>query len=194
MSSRPDLQLPLVTERLLVREFVDADLDAYHGFAGSALATRFVFWGPNSLEQSRENLSRYIEAQRDLPRTFYELAVMDRRSGGVIGAVSLYLGNPATRLDGELGFVFHPDHWGCGYAGEAAHALVTAAFTNLGLHRICATCDRRNTASARVLEKLGMRREGTHLASRSTEDGWVDELSYGVLAAEFSERSARTRI
>ena len=72
--------------------------------------------------------------------------------------VSLSLGPPEHR-QGEIGFLFHPDHQGRGYATEAAEAMLALAFETYELHRVVGRLEPRNVASARVLEKLGMRRE-----------------------------------
>lgn len=92
-----------------------------------------------------------------------------------------------------------PDHWGRGYASEAASTLVTACFESSGAHRVTAGCDPRNTASWRLLERLGFRREGHFLANASfTSDGegnpvWHDSYLYAVLADEWRARSGLSR-
>ena len=88
-----------------------------------------------------------------------------------------------------IGYCFNRRYWGRGYATEAARAVVDFGFASLGLHRIFATCAPENTASARVLEKLGMRREG-HMARHK----WVrgrgrDSCLYAVLEDEWRRRA-----
>lgn len=86
---------------------------------------------------------------------------------------------------GELGYVFHPAHGGRGYASEAAHAVLHLAFDDLRLHRVIARVDARNTASARLAARLGMRQEA-HLVENSRFTGeWSDELDFALLRKEW---------
>jgi RimJ/RimL family protein N-acetyltransferase len=86
----------------------------------------------------------------------------------------------------EIGWVFHPDYHKRGYATEAAWALLDYGFTQMGLHRVIATCQPENPASAHVMEKLGMRREGHFRQCISREGGvWWDEYFYAILRAEW---------
>ena len=85
----------------------------------------------------------------------------------------------------EIGFTIAPGHQGRGYATEAARLLVGYLFGRRAKHRITASCDARNAASAAVLERLGMRREG-HLRESSWAKGeWTDDLLYGLLRHEW---------
>jgi RimJ/RimL family protein N-acetyltransferase len=88
-------------------------------------------------------------------------------TGALIGDVVLFLRGEEHR-QGEIGYVFHPDYGGWGYATEAARALLGLGFEHYGLHRIVGRLDARNTASARVLERLGMRREAHFVQNPAT--------------------------
>ena len=85
----------------------------------------------------------------------------------------------------EIGFTLAPEHQGRGYATEAARLLIGYLFTTRGKHRITAYCDARNTASAAVLERLGMRREGHLRESTWAKGEWTDDLVYGLLHDEW---------
>jgi RimJ/RimL family protein N-acetyltransferase len=104
---------------------------------------------------------------------------------GLIGSVSLTLGE---HRQGEIGFTFHPDHHGHGYATEASRELLRIGFEDYDLHRICGRLEPRNVASARVLEKLGMRREGLLLENEWVKGEWQSELIYAILDREWCER------
>lgn len=187
------LQLPITTDRLVLRDLSTDDLDAMHAYTSHLEVTRFLFWGPNELEETCGSLSTFIDAQDHVPRTVFELGLTLKGDDRLVGALCLYRGDPDLRNNAEIGFVLHPDHWENGYITEAARALMLAGFVDLGLHRIWATCDVRNEASVRVLEKLGMRREATFLSSRKAAETWVDEHSYAVLSAEFTSRQTAAR-
>lgn len=89
--------------------------------------------------------------------------------------------------EGEVGYLLQRDAWGQGYATEAAAAVVNAAITQLGMHRIIATCAPENAASARILEKLGMRREGHLRRHMWLRDHWRDSYLYAVLDDEWQQ-------
>ncbi|MAN60553.1 MAG: GNAT family N-acetyltransferase [Parvibaculum sp.] len=174
------LSLPIETERLCLRDFCWGDIDALHSYASLGETTRYLLWGPNDRQESEIQLSTFVEAAAELPRTIYELALILRDEGCLIGALCLYLDDPAggATQGAELGFVLHPDFWGKGLATEAAAGLLTCGMSELGLAFVWATCDTRNLPSIRALEKIGMIRQETIRSARKTEEGLVDEHKY----------------
>ena len=86
---------------------------------------------------------------------------------------------------GELGYVLNPAYFGNGYATEASNAMLALGFEQLGLHRIIARIDARNTASAAVLQRLGMRQEAYLRENEWFKDEWTDEIDFAVLASEW---------
>jgi ribosomal-protein-alanine N-acetyltransferase len=84
-----------------------------------------------------------------------------------------------------MSYVVHPDLWGQGYATEIVGLLLRFGFEHLNLHRIMATCDPRNIASARVLEKIGMTYEGRQRHTMLIRDGWRDSSMYSLLDDEW---------
>jgi RimJ/RimL family protein N-acetyltransferase len=113
------------------------------------------------------------------------VAVERRDSGVVIGDVSL-LWVSAEDHQGEIGFVLHPDHQGQGYGHEAAREMLRLGFEGLGLHRIFGRCDTRNDASAKLMERLGMRREAHFHENERFKGEWSDEYVYALLATEWT--------
>jgi len=172
--------LPIQTERLGLREFALIDLGAMHAYASREDVTQYLMWGPNDQRASEGQLMTFVEVQSHIPRLIYELALTLRGDDRTFGALCLYLDERG--LEAELGFVLHPDFWGQGLATEAAAALMAWGFDRLNLERIWATCDTRNEASVRVLEKIGMVREATLRGTRETADGLVDQYQYGLTA------------
>jgi len=175
--------MELSTQRLLLREFVLEDFENVHAYASQPETVRFMDWGPNTPEQTRDFLNRKIASQQALPRAEYELAVVLRETGRIIGGVGLRLSRP-DHFAGDIGYTFNPSHWGKGFGTEAAAALLAFGFGSLKLHRIFATCDSENRASARVMEKIGMQYEG-RLRDYTFEKGtWRDSLIYARLATD----------
>jgi len=145
---------------------------------------RWLYWGPRSEAEVREWLHGQIARARDAPETGVALAVDLIATGEMTGHVSLSVEVPAQR-QGEIGFIFHPDHQGSGYATEAARALLALAFEAYGLHRVSGRLEARNVASARVLERLGMRREAHLVENEWVKGEWQSELVYALLEREW---------
>lgn len=182
-------QYPLHTERLDLRPIRPDDAQDLHAYRSLPEVCRYLYSEP--LDEAAAQAYAAARAQRAALRTegdVLQLAVVVRASGLLIGDVTFVLTSVRHR-QGRIGYVFHPGHGGRGYATEAARALLALGFDTLGLHRVQAELDGRNTASARLLERLGMRREG-HLRENEYLDGtWSDEVVYGLLAREW--RAAR---
>ncbi len=172
------------TDRLLLREFVGDDWEAVHQYASDLEVTRHLLWGPNTLQETRAFIRQAIAGQRDCPRTQYELAVVLKEGGPLIGSCGVHVSAPERR-EGWIGYALARRFWGQGYATEAAGAVVAFGFGELGLHRIFGTCDPANRASARVMAKLGMRREGLLKEYFRGKEGWHDRELYAVLDHEW---------
>lgn len=147
----------LRTERLRLRDFTSSDVSGVHRYASDPEVCRYMDWGPNTLAQTetfvREEVAAAAASARD---SFPWVITLD---SVVIGACSVTVTSHAHRR-GEMGYVLAQEHWGHGYASEAAAAVLDFARDELGLERVEATCRRGNLASQRVLRKIGMQREG----------------------------------
>jgi RimJ/RimL family protein N-acetyltransferase len=103
----------------------------------------------------------------------------------------LLLGDIMIRLrsrehrQAEVGFCFHPDHQGQGYASEAARAMLRLAFEAGGMHRVFGSADARNTASAALMARLGMRQEAHLRESEVFKGEWGDEVVFAILEDEW---------
>jgi len=178
-------QLPTPMERLALREIEPTDFAAIHDYATDPDVVRFMPWGPNTEAETREFLDR-VRAHREAdPREHYEFAVERRDTGQLIGSCGIRIVDRPNQC-AHVGYCFRRDAWGQGFATEAARALTGFGFGTLGMHRIYALCDVDNTASARVLEKTGMTREGVcrdHLLVRGE---WRDHFVYAILEHEWN--------
>ncbi|MGW2630701.1 GNAT family N-acetyltransferase [Streptomyces chattanoogensis] len=176
---------PIRTERLELRPLRADDFEAVYAYQRLPEVCRYLYWGPYEEEESRAAIA--TKATRTTLREtgdILNLAVVLHETGRLIGDVTFVLTSTEHR-QGGIGYVFHPEHSGHGYATEAGRALLQLGFDDLQLHRIQAELDGRNTASARLLERLGMRREG-HLRENEFLDGeWADEVIYAMLAREW---------
>ena len=179
--------LALRTPRLILREFRESDFDAVHAYGSDPEVSRFMVWGPNTPEATREFLDRVLAAQAVWPRPAVSAAVQLADSGRLIGSAELRVLDRANR-HGEFGYCFHQDAWGQGYGPETASALIVQGLGPMGLHRITATCDVRNRKSWRGMEKLGMRREATFRKDMRVKRRWRDTYLYAILKEEWRAR------
>jgi len=180
------LEWPVQTERLLLRRATRDDLDVTWGFRRLPQVHDWLGAATATYDAYRE---RYFREKRLADLLIVEL------DGQVIGDLMLKVedgwaqeevADQAKRVQGELGWSFDPAFGGKGYATEAVRALVGLCFGPLGLRRLHADCFFDNEASWRLMERLGMRRE-LHAVKESLHrtKGWLDGLSYALLAQEW---------
>jgi [ribosomal protein S5]-alanine N-acetyltransferase len=178
--------MQLETPRLLLRDFVMGDWADLHAYSSDPLVVRYMSFEPNTATQAQEHLKWCIAMAQEQPRRIYELAVVLKDELRVIGTCTLAL-HPHERRKAAFSYLFNRQYWGQGYATEAMRVLITFGFSTLDLHRVEDTCDARNYASARVMEKLGMQREGC-LREAIWDDGrWYGEYIYAVLDHEWQQ-------
>lgn len=175
----------LVTERLTLREFVAGDWPAVLHYQSDPRYTALGYWRERDAESVRDFVGRFLDAQRRQPRDVYQLAVVRTAGGQLIGNCGVRI-NDRTLREGNIGYELDPDHWGRGYATEAARAILAYGFAELRLHRIWAECLAHNAASARVLDKLGLRVEGRLREQAFVHDEWRDNLLYAILDHEWA--------
>ena len=176
--------MQIATERLLLREFVADDWPSILAYQSDPRYLRYYAWTGRTEAEVRAFVGMFIGWQSEQPRTKYQLAIAMRAGGRLIGNRGVRLVAPGAHV-AEIGYELAPDEWGRGYATEAARAIVAFGFAALGLHRIAATCVADNAASARVLEKVGLRREERRREVAHYKGRWWDEVVYGILAAEW---------
>jgi RimJ/RimL family protein N-acetyltransferase len=182
------LPLPIETERLILRRYLDSDYEALLELQSHEEVTRFLLYDVRTPEQVREALAaRLADVRLDTDGQALPLAVVLRETGQQVGDVTLFLISTEHRL-GEIGFVFHPRFHGHGYAAEASVELLRLGFETLGLHRIIGRLDARNTPSANLLKRLGLRQEAHFVRNEFLKGEWTDELVFAMLAEEWHSR------
>jgi RimJ/RimL family protein N-acetyltransferase len=176
---------PLETERLTLRPFAAGDLAALDEMHSDAQVARWLYNDARTLEETRALLELKVGgAALAREGQWLSAAAVLRETGELVADVSLQWVSEQHK-QGELGFIVHPRHQGRGYATEAARELLRFAFETFGLHRVTGTLEPRNAASARVLEKLGMRREAHLVENEWVKGEWQSELVYAILAREW---------
>jgi len=173
----------LLTERLRLRRVRPGDEDAVLSLLSDERVVRYMLFPIFSAEQA----AQFVQSLQAPPaagepaQEVFGMALGNE--AGLVGLCGLVLDPTATQ--GEAWYLTAPPYWGHGYVTEAVHALVDHGFRTVGLHRVWASCLPENPASARVLEKLGFRREGYHRQNLSIHGAWRDSYTYAVVASEW---------
>ncbi len=170
------------TERLVIRELRESDLDAFCRLFCDP-AYRFFEGSPLSVEETRAELEKFIGWGQEQPRMRYALAVALPAGDTLVGTIHLRSLNTTIR-EWEIGWGVQPACWGQGYAPEAAREMLRFAFGERNAHRVTAFCHADNAASVRVMEKIGMQREGRLRQVRWLNDHWCDEYVYAILETD----------
>ncbi|CAG0926899.1 diamine N-acetyltransferase [Thermoflexales bacterium] len=172
------------TERLILRDFVAADWPAVLAYQRDPRYLQYYAWIDRTPQDVQRFVQLFVDQQREQPRHKFQLAVVLKDTQHLIGNCGIRLA-AAHAHEADIGYELAPDQWGHGYATEAARAIVHFGFTELKLHRITAWCIADNVASARVLEKLGLKLEGRLREKEYFKDRWWDMLLYAILEGEW---------
>lgn len=179
----PDL--PIETERLFLRVFTPDDAVRYHSYRSLPETVRYLYRDPMTMEQAVERMPQYARCEFEKDTDFFVLAIQPKHTQELAGEILFKLESIWAK-QGEIGWSLHPDSVGNGYVTEAARALMQYGFEHFGFHRVFARIDVENTASVRVAERLGMRREAHLVENDFFNDRWGSEYVYAMLATEFA--------
>jgi RimJ/RimL family protein N-acetyltransferase len=178
---------PITTQRLVIRALEDRDAEDLVLWCGAREVAEMTLRIPHpyTLEDARNFLSNMVAPGYESGAA-RAMGVTLRDTGELIGVVGLDLDQAHQRA--ELGYWIAVPHWGRGYATEAARAMLALGFDVLGLNRIYASHFPRNPASGRVLEKIGMKREGMLRRHVRKWDHYEDLVYFAILRDDFKAR------
>jgi RimJ/RimL family protein N-acetyltransferase len=178
----------LVSDRIALRRFVPADLTVFVRYRSDPEVARYQTWdAPYPRSSGERFISEQAEQHPDTAAEWFQYAMVLRSTNELIGDCASGTDANDPRI-AEIGFTVRPEFQGHGYATEGAGALIGYLFGERGKHRLTARCDARNDASVRVLERLGMRREGHLRESTWVKGEWTDDLLYAMLDYEWAAR------
>jgi RimJ/RimL family protein N-acetyltransferase len=169
--------LQLETERLRIRDFVPDYVAAVYAYGSDPEVVRYMIFPPSTLQDTREHIARCMRAAAEQPRQIYDLGVVLISTNDLIGGITLGITDMVTG-QAAFSYLFNRTYWGQGYATEALRRVVQFGFDHLGLVQLADSCDRRNNASARVMEKCGFR----------CVEEQDDELFYALTVQEWRQR------
>lgn len=171
----------LVTERLTLSEITLEDLEIIHQLNSIPEVDEFNTLGiPKTLKDTERFLIPHIEAKYKVPRNSYMWKIILKATGEFIGVAGFSLSNDKFKL-GEIYYKLNPAYWGNGYATELAKRLVLLGFIHFKLHKVEAGVATGNFKSIRVLEKIGMTREGLRRKILPIRGEWIDNYHYAII-------------
>ncbi|PPF62440.1 N-acetyltransferase [Clavibacter michiganensis] len=187
---------PLRTERLVLRTLTPDDLDDVFAYAGRDDVIRYLPWPKRNRDEVAEHLSRRLNTTlaadgdvivlgMELPPSPSDPTARPR----IIGDMTLVLSSIEHR-QATVGWVLNPEYESRGFATEAASRVLSLAFDDLGSHRVVAELDPRNTSSAALCTRLGMRHEAHFVHSEIFKGEWADLAVYAILDVEWNARNA----
>jgi [ribosomal protein S5]-alanine N-acetyltransferase len=177
-------RMELHTPRLLLREFVTADWPAVLAYQRDPRYLQYYEWTDRTPGDAQRFVQMFLDQQEERPRRKFQLAVVLKETGQLIGNCGIRKASVEAH-EADIGYELSPEHWGHGYATEAARAIVQCGFDELKAHRIWAWCIAANVASAGVLERLGMKLEGRLRDKEHFKGRWWDVLVYSILEDEW---------
>lgn len=176
----------LETERLILRPFEENDFEAVHSYASIAENIQYMVWGPNEESHTKAFISQAIAKSKEISCSNYQYAAVLKSSGKLIGACDIAIWGED---EAGIGWILHRDYWKQGFGTEMGSRILEFGFEELRLHRIVAHCDTENYGSYRVMERIGMRREGCFIEGRTankfSDKRYGDEYSYAILRDEW---------
>jgi len=177
------------TTRLALREFVIDDWPDVLDYQSDPRYLRFYPWIERTEAEVKGFVQMFVDQQTEHPRRKYQLAITLANGDRVIGDCGIRRKHE-NEWEADIGYELSPEHWGQGYATEAGLAMIDFGFRELELHRISSWCIADNVASARVLEKVGLRLEGRLRENEYFKGRWWDTLIYGLIRSEWADSAS----
>lgn len=185
--SQREHEFSLTTERLILRNYCSEDWKRVHIYAAVPAFSQYEMWGPNTEDDSKKFVADMVLQARTQPRFKFDLAICLKASELQIGGAGIRRKAEHSQV-ADLGWAINPEFQSQGFATEAARALIDFGFNKLNLSVIYASCDSRNVASYRVMQKVGMTCVGLLKNDKVSKGHMRDTYRYEILREPFSSR------
>jgi len=183
---------PIQTPRLLIRKLSIADAEDIYAVSSNPNVSRYVLWDTHrSIMDSRAMIRAHLRSYRNEEPA--SLAIELKENGRVIGTIG-FLWIDREHNSAEIGYSLGEPYWNNGYMTEALRAMLAFGFDKLYLNRIEACFDVSNTASGRVMAKVGMQKEGLHRKKLYNKGRYIDIEMWSILMEDYlnNEKSHRS--
>jgi RimJ/RimL family protein N-acetyltransferase/adenylate kinase family enzyme len=183
--------LPITTQRLTLRRFTARDVTAFHTYRNDPKVARYQSWEECSETEAREFVAQQEIQPFGVPGQWLQIAIALKESDELIGDCAVRI-HPQDSRQATIGGTLSRPYQRHGYAAETLSCLFDCLFVHAKLHRVVADADVKNTSAWRLMEQLGMRREGHLKQSLWFKGGWADEYLYAILRDEWNRQPGRT--
>ena len=173
----------ITTDRLIIRLAKPDDAEEIYSYRSDTIENRYQGWFPESAEEVHNYITN-MPVNIDVADICFQFAIINKNENRLIGDMGIiFTGH--EKMQAEIGCTLNTDFQGKGYATEALTAMVNYLFVALKKHRVVASIDPRNTASIRLIERLGFRKEAHFKESYYLRGNWVDDIIYAKLKTEW---------
>ncbi len=177
----------VTTERLVLRNLEANDGPRVFSYHRHPDVARFQSWGTESVDVVQTYIRGLAAVEPGMPGKWYQVGLYLIDGDKLIGDCGFRIPQSET-AQAEVGMTLAPEFQGNGYAVEALRALFDYVFITLKKHRIFGSVDPRNASSIRLLERVGMRKEGHMVKSLWFRGEWVDDVIYAMLEEEWTAK------
>jgi len=175
------------TARLVLRNFIDSDLESFLAYRNDPEVAKYQGWGLPYPREKGEDFIAFMKERTALKQGgWIQFAIALKDTDELIGDLGCYIKEDDIR-QARIGFTIAAKHWRKGYVSEVIPHLLEYLFEDMDVHRVVADCDVDNVASYRTLEKLGFRREAHFVESYLVNGVYASEYHYGLLQREWRE-------
>jgi len=175
------------TARLVLRNFIDSDLESFLAYRNDPEVAKYQGWGLPYPREKGEAFIAFMKERIALKQGgWIQFAIALKDTDELIGDLGCYIKEDDIR-QARIGFTIAAKHWRKGYMSEVTPCLLEYLFEDMDIHRVVADCDVDNVASYRTLEKLGFRREAHFVESYLVNGVYASEYHYGLLQREWRE-------
>lgn len=189
-SPNPANKMYLQSERLILRNFVESDLEPFLSYRNDPMVAKYQGWGiPYSRDKGQAfilSMLGKVDLKQD---SWIQFAVALKDSNQLVGDLGCYIKKDDER-QARIGFTLDSKHWRKGYITEIIPHLLDYLFEEMNIHRVAADCDVENIASQRTLEKLGFRKEAHFIESYLVDGLYASEYFYGMLQREWQHKES----
>ena len=175
------------TERLVLRKISESDVQAIFEYCSDPNVAMHTTWEPHKNVDDSVKLVEY--AKNNYQRGLCEpLAITLKSTPEILIGTVGWFWNSEKHQSIEIAYALSPKYWGQGIVVEACRGLINYAVNNFKIHRITSRCRPENTASSRVMEKLGMKHEGTQTKLMFVKGQYIDLSNYCILKEDWGKK------
>jgi len=180
------MQAPrLQTDRLVIKPLQFKDAEILFQYRSDARVFKYQAWRPINRAEAEAFIQKFTHGNFGAAHTWYQLGLFLQQTSELIGDIGLHFLEKSSQ-GVEIGFTINPAFQRQGFAHEAAREILSFLFKTMKKHRVTASVDPRNTASMRLLEKLGLRKEAHFHQSLWCRGEWVDDVIYAILCHDWT--------